>query len=44
MTVLAGPFKEKRLRLLKEVAAGIVQIKQSAWENLFKKRIQQIRQ
>ncbi|KAJ9583094.1 hypothetical protein L9F63_022562, partial [Diploptera punctata] len=43
MTMLAGPFKERRLRLVKEMAAGIIQIKQNAWENLFKKRIQQKR-
>ena len=44
MTMLAGPFKEGRLHLVKEMAAGIIQIKQNAWENLFRKRIQRKRQ
>ncbi|PSN47747.1 hypothetical protein C0J52_04614, partial [Blattella germanica] len=43
LTMLAGPHTGKRLRSVKEIAAGLVQIKQSAWEALFKKKIQQRR-
>ncbi|XP_069687656.1 ATP-binding cassette sub-family C member 4-like [Periplaneta americana] len=43
LTMVAGPHTEKRLRFVKEIADGIVQIKQSAWEELFEKRLQHTR-